>query len=61
MIKTKAQSGKFKAFVLVRDLEGNPKFDDWNNIPEEMLGALSESDLEYIENKQRQEISYQEK
>ena len=34
--------------ALVRDKDGNPKFDNWNNIPAALWAMLSDSDIQYI-------------
>ena len=46
--------GKVKAFVLVRDEYGNPKFDNFNNIPNEIWNTLSEKDKKYIYKKRKE-------
>ena len=43
-------SGKVKAYALVRDAEGKPKFDDINNIPEPIWEMLTEDEKEEIRN-----------
>lgn len=42
--------GKFKAFVLVRDAQGKPKVDDPQNLPPEILAALTEEEKQEIFN-----------
>ena len=34
---------------IVRDKDGNPKFDDPDNVPQIVLDALSEQDKAYLE------------
>lgn len=50
--QAKAQPGKFRGILLVKDKDGNVKFDDWNNIPEIYHPYLNEEDWKYIEEKQ---------
>lgn len=38
--------------AIVRDKNGNVKFDDWNNIPEIFHAALTPADWEYIKERQ---------
>lgn len=47
---TKYNQGKIKAFVLVRDAKGKPKFDDINNIPEPIWNMLTPVEQEEIRN-----------
>jgi hypothetical protein len=35
--------------MLVRDVNGLPKFADPNNVPKAVLDILSDADLEYLE------------
>lgn len=51
MNSAKALPGKVKMFALVRDSDGNPVFDDYQNIPPEIAHALTETDLKFIEGK----------
>lgn len=37
-----------KFIALVRDKDGNPKFDNWNNIPANVWSLLSDADILYI-------------
>lgn len=37
--------------AVVRDKNGNVKFDDWNNIPQSFYPALTESDWQHIASK----------
>jgi hypothetical protein len=48
----KTQKGKVSGWLLVRDSEGNVKFDDWDNIPEAYHKDLTKADWAYI-HKQR--------
>ena len=41
---------KLNAVALVRDANGKPKFDDINNIPEEIWNQLTPVEQEEIEN-----------
>ena len=34
--------------AIVRDKDGNPRFDDPDNVPEIILQSLTEKDLEYL-------------
>ncbi len=45
---------KIKAFGIVRDTEGRPKFADPFNIPPEIMQHLSEEDLRWVSHLQRQ-------
>ncbi len=47
-IEVKAQKAKLRGYGLVRNSEGKPQFDNWDNIPEIFHAALSEADWEYI-------------
>ena len=38
----------YHGYAIVRDSEGNVKFDDWNNIHEEYWKLLTEADKAYI-------------
>ena len=38
----------YSGYAIVRDANGNPKFDDWNNIHEAYWELLTEQDKEYI-------------
>lgn len=35
--------------AIVRDKDGNPKFDDPDNVPDVVLKALTPKDLDYLE------------
>ncbi len=48
------QQAEVEVIGIVRDKDGNPKFDDPHNVPEKVLMALSPEDLTYL-------ISLQEK
>jgi hypothetical protein len=48
MHDVKTAPGKFKAFGLVRDKDGRPKFDDINNIPEPIWAMLTDEEREEI-------------
>jgi len=39
---------EIRTVAIVRDKDGNPRFDDPDNVPEIVLAALSEQDLEYL-------------
>lgn len=41
--------GKVKGVFLIRDSEGNVKFDDYSNIPSKFLPYLTSEDLAYIQ------------
>ena len=43
------QAGAWRGVYIVRDKDGNPKFDDPHNVPQELLDALTEQDLQYLE------------
>lgn len=49
--QTKEAKGKPRGFVLVRDKDGNPKFDSYNSIPQEIFNQLSPKDQEFINRK----------
>tara|TARA_R100001377_G_C3181875_1_gene106982 strand:- start:760 stop:933 length:174 start_codon:yes stop_codon:yes gene_type:complete len=53
MLDLGAQKGKIKGVCIVRDSNGNPKFDDWDNIDAVFLSALTASDLAYIKQQQQ--------
>lgn len=48
MINIKSTRGKFVAFTLVRDKNGNPKVDDPQNLPVEIFKAFSDEDVKFI-------------
>jgi len=48
MNNTPAQPAKLKGVFILRDKDGNPKFDDPMNVPMEILEALSVNDLNYL-------------
>ena len=50
MDNIKTQPGKFRAFGLVRDKDGKPKFDDPNNIPQPIWDMLTEAEQQEIRN-----------
>ena len=54
MIEVNAQEGKAKLVGLVRNKQGEPQFDDYNNIPEVFHSALTEDDWVYIESQVEQ-------
>lgn len=39
---------KIKAFAIVRDKDGNPKVDNPDTLPKEIIDALSEKDKAYL-------------
>ena len=43
-------TGKTKAFVLVRDKDGNPKIDDYASCPEEIKQMLTDKEREEFSN-----------
>lgn len=48
-----AQKGKFKGYGLVRNRQGQPQFNDWDNIPRVFHTLLSDEDWDYIKQQQR--------
>ena len=48
MIEVGAQDAEWTGVFIVRDKNGNVKFDDWVNIPPAFIKHLSQSDLDYI-------------
>lgn len=48
-INTQAGESAVKMVAIVRDKDGNPKFDDPHNVQPEVLKALTPKDLEYLE------------
>lgn len=42
-------------FALVRDKNGNPKFDSWNNIDQGLWDMLSEKDKLYVLNQRNKQ------
>lgn len=50
MIVTQAISGKFKGNGLVRDKDGKPKIDDYENCPEDIKALLTKEEREVFEN-----------
>lgn len=50
----KSGKGKVKLAGLVRDRDGNPLFNDYNDIPEMFLTALSNKDWDFIEQKRKE-------
>ena len=51
-----AQPAQGKLYGLVRDKDGNVRFDDWFNIDKGFHGVLTEEDWQYI--KEQQEIQH---
>ncbi len=49
MINVKAEKPTFKGFVLVRDKNGKPKIDDYNNCPDERKALLTPAEKEELE------------
>ncbi len=43
--------GKIILVAVVRDCNGNPKFDDYNNIPSQFELCLTDEDREFIKTK----------
>ena len=52
MSKVKAQQGRIKAVALVRNAQGQPQFNDWQDIPSVFHPFLTEDDWVYIQSKQ---------
>lgn len=46
--ETQSQPEKVNIVMVVRDKDGNPKFDDPHNVPAEVFKSLTEKDLEYL-------------
>jgi len=46
---SKAQDGKTSAYLLVRDRNGKPRFDDPDNIPPELWEMLTDDERKEIE------------
>tara|TARA_R110002096_G_C14095144_1_gene678189 strand:+ start:212 stop:364 length:153 start_codon:yes stop_codon:yes gene_type:complete len=38
----------YRGYGLVRDPQGNVKFDDWNNVPAPLWAILTDTDKEYV-------------
>ena len=49
-MEVNAGKAKLKGFVLLRDKNGKPKFDDYENCPKEIKDLLTETEKEEIEN-----------
>lgn len=49
MAKVTTPAPKFKAFMLVRDADGIPKFDDPANVPNEIKKALTKEDIKKMD------------
>lgn len=49
MIKANAAPGQFKGFILVRDKDGKPKIDDYNNCPREIKAMLTDEERKHFE------------
>lgn len=47
-------SENINTVMIVRDKDGNPKFDDPMNVPDKVMMALSPEDLEYLVTLQRE-------
>lgn len=47
-INEQAVDAEVTMVMIVRDGEGNPKFDDPHNVPEEVLAALTLAELDYL-------------
>jgi len=48
MQSVKSLPGKMKGYGIVRDKNGNPKIDNPEKLPKEILDSLSEQDRNYI-------------
>ena len=44
----KSAPAETKLIGIIRDKDGNPRFDDPNNVPPEVLAALTPKDIEYL-------------
>jgi len=49
-MSSKAKASNFKGYLLVRDKDGKPKFDDIFNIPTYFWNTLTESEKSVVEN-----------
>lgn len=47
-ITAKAGRGRFVGVAIVRDKDGNPKFDDPNNVPQVVFDQLTDADKAYL-------------
>ncbi len=47
-MEVETKKAKVRFVGIVRDKDGNPRFDDPNNVPAEVLAALTQKDLEYL-------------
>jgi len=45
---TLAQDSTVEMVAIIRDKDGNPRFDDIHNVPDVIIKALTPSDLEYL-------------
>lgn len=54
MIRVKAQKGKLKGYGLVRNAKGEPKFDNYEDIPKVFHSLLTEEDWIYINEKRKE-------
>jgi len=43
-----AEEAKLKVVAIIYNKDGQPQFDDFNNIPKEFEPSLTEKDWEYI-------------
>ena len=48
--KATSGRGKWTGYALVRDKDGRPKFDDLNNIPQQIWDMLTEDEQQEIQN-----------
>jgi len=51
MVEVGSQESEWTGVFIVRDKNGNVKFDDWANIPEIFINHLNQADLDYIKQK----------
>ena len=52
-INVNASPGKFTGFALVRDKDGKPKIDDYENCPEEIKAMLTPQERQFFETKRK--------
>ena len=52
-MEVEAQRAAYKLVALVRNKDGQPQFNDFNNIPEAYHDVLTEDDWIYISEKRR--------
>ena len=49
LVAKASRAGTYKGTFVIRDKNGNPKFDDPSNVPQKILDVLTEDDKKYLD------------